>query len=178
MISSGLRVKIHYKGTLDDGTEFDNSYTRNNPLEFVMGTRAVLPTFESAVSSLSENERCTIHIPAVSAYGFYNEDLVDCVPVEGVGNAEELPVGSYIALRGADGKPVRAKVVGIENGYVMFDYNHPLAGKDLTFEIELLEVERKTAIESEKHVGHCDCHRVRDTLVGNIPHHHDECHCS
>lgn len=164
MISAGLRVKVDYRGTLDDGTEFDSTYSRGEPLEFVLGQRTVLPSFERAVACLSEGASCKIRIPAVDAYGFYNEGLVDEVPVDDIAHAERLPVGSYISLRGEDGRPVRAKVLEVRDGIVRFDYNHPLAGKDLDFEIELLEVERRPAIEQEKHPALCSCHRVQSAL--------------
>lgn len=181
MISPGLRVKVHYRGTLDDGTEFDNSYQRGGPIEFVMGKHTMLPAFEYAVSTLSEGTSCNIHIPAVDAYGFYKEDLIDEVPIESIEHPERLPIDQIIQMRGEDGKLIRAKVLKISDGSVFLDYNHPLAGQALNFKIELLEVERKTAIEQEKMGQPCRCHEVRTLLTSqsHTQHQHDNsCNCA
>lgn len=170
MISSGLKVKVHYVGTLDDGTVFEDTRKRGKPFEFVLGDRRMLFDFDRAVAGLSEGTSCKIHIPAISAFGEYNDDLIDEIPTSKLAGAKDLPVGKYIMLRGEGGRPVRAKVVSVDDDVVRFDYNHPMAGKNLNFEIELLEVERKSVIEQERGAHGCDCHKVQEGLQLGSPH--------
>jgi FKBP-type peptidyl-prolyl cis-trans isomerase 2 len=139
MASQGQKVKAHYRGTLEDGTEFDNSYDRGEPIEFVVGVGQMIPGFDAAVLEMAVGDAKTVHIPAAEAYGEFREDLVENVPLEYIPNAEQLPVGKFIFMPMEDGQMARCKVVKIEDGIATFDLNHELAGKDLIFEIELIE---------------------------------------
>jgi FKBP-type peptidyl-prolyl cis-trans isomerase 2 len=142
MVKSGQKVKVHYAGTLADGTEFDNSYKRGEPIEFVAGVGQVVPGFDEAVLSLEMGEKKTVNIPAAQAYGVYDEARVEVIPFDEFPNAQELPVGQYIVVPSDDsGGYERVKVQKIEDGQIYFDFNHQLAGKDLTFELELISVE-------------------------------------
>jgi FKBP-type peptidyl-prolyl cis-trans isomerase 2 len=172
MVPAGRHVKIHYIGTLEDGTEFDNSYKRGEPLEFVMGSRKVLGGIEDLVNTLGVGTKGHVHILAGSAFGAYNEDLIDRIPKASVSNADKLPVGNYVMLKGEGGRPVRAKIVSVGDDEIVLDYNHPLAGHDIDFEVELVDVEEPDAIEEEKHPVECDCHRVQHSLE----HAHDQAH--
>ena len=124
MSNEGKKVKAHYRGTLDDGTQFDCSYDRNEPIEF---------------TCMAVGEKKTVKIPAADAYGEYNPQAVQEVPVSKVPNADQLPVGQTVYFQGPMG-PFPAKVVSVDSEKCVFDMNHELAGKDLTFEIELVEV--------------------------------------
>ena len=117
MSNEGKKVKAHYRGTLDDGTQFDCSYDRGEPIEFVCMAGQMIPGFDAAVKDMELGEKKTVKIPAAEAYGEYNPQAVQQVPVANIPNASQLPVE-----------------------YATFDMNHELAGKDLTFEIELVEV--------------------------------------
>jgi FKBP-type peptidyl-prolyl cis-trans isomerase 2 len=139
MAKQGQNVKAHYKGTLEDGTVFDSSYDRGEPIEFVLGVGQMIPGFDSAVLEMEVGDKKTVRIPSAQAYGDYRSDLVDNVPLEYIPNADKLPVGEFIYMPLEDGQMARCKVVKIENGEATFDLNHELAGKDLTFEIELVE---------------------------------------
>jgi FKBP-type peptidyl-prolyl cis-trans isomerase 2 len=139
MTTKGSKIKAHYTGTLADGTVFDSSYKRDEPIEFVVGAGQMIPGFDAAVLAMEVGEKKTVHIPAADAYGEYSETLVEAVPLSYIPNAEQLPVGKFIILPGEDGSMMRVKVVRIEDDQVFFDLNHELAGKDLTFEIELVE---------------------------------------
>ncbi|MDR3307871.1 MAG: peptidylprolyl isomerase [Coriobacteriales bacterium] len=139
MAKKGSKVKVHYTGTLDDGTVFDSSVTRGEPIEFVVGTGQMIPGFDAAVLEMEPGDKKTVHIPSIEAYGDYREDFIEEVPVEHIPNAEQLPVGEYIVVT-TDAGPMRIKVIRIEDGNAYFDHNHELAGENLNFEIELLEV--------------------------------------
>lgn len=140
MSNKGKRVKAHYTGTLDDGTKFDSSLDRGEPIEFTCMAGMMIPGFDAAVENMAVGEKKTVRIPAKDAYGEYDERKVQKVPVEKVNGGANLPVGEKVFLRGPGGQPMPVLVAAIEDGIVTFDMNHELAGKDLTFEIELVEV--------------------------------------
>ncbi len=140
MSNEGKKVKVHYTGTLDDGTKFDSSLDRGEPIEFTCGAGQMIPGFDAAVKDMEKDETKTVNIPAADAYGERREDMVQQVPVSQIPNGEELPVGQTIYMRGPEGQPFPVFVRSIEDGIATFDMNHELAGKDLTFEITLVEV--------------------------------------
>ncbi|MBE0477186.1 MAG: peptidylprolyl isomerase [Coriobacteriia bacterium] len=135
---SGETVRVHYRGTLSDGTEFDSSKGRD-PLEFKLGEGQVIPGFESHVSSLRPGESATFTIPAQEAYGERVESATQPVPKDAFQTEPE--VGWQVQLTSRDGRQVMAQVAEIEDEEVVLDFNHPLAGEDLTFEVTLVAVE-------------------------------------
>ena len=141
MSNQGKKVKTHYRGTLDDGTQFDCSYDRNEPIEFTCMAGQMIPGFDPAVKDMAVGEKKTVKIPAADAYGEYNPQAVQEVPVSKVPNADQLPVGQTVYMQSGDGQIFPVFVQSIEDGIVTFDMNHELAGKDLNFDIELVEVE-------------------------------------
>lgn len=141
MSNEGKKVKVHYTGTLDDGEKFDSSYDRNEPLEFTCMAGQMIPGFDAAVNDMNVGDKITVHLEPEDAYGAYDNDMLRAFPLELIPNSENLPVGEMVVLQGPDGVPAQAKVDSIADGKVYFDFNHPLAGKPLNFEIELLEVE-------------------------------------
>ncbi|MCL1847210.1 MAG: peptidylprolyl isomerase [Coriobacteriia bacterium] len=140
MTKAGQTVRAHYRGTLDDGTVFDSSYDRGEPIEFNVGRGQMIPGFDAAVLEMELGDKRTVHIPAAEAYGERREEMVQAIPMEFIPNAELLPVGEHVFMPLADGQMARCKVLEKEDGIVTFDLNHELAGKDLTFEIELVSV--------------------------------------
>lgn len=140
MSNQGKKVKVHYTGTLDDGTKFDSSVDRGEPIEFVCMTGQMIPGFDAAVETMEVGETKTVHIPAKDAYGEYNEAMIQKVPVDSIPNGDQLPVGQTIYMMGPGGQPFPVFVKSIEDGIATFDMNHELAGKDLNFEITLVEV--------------------------------------
>jgi FKBP-type peptidyl-prolyl cis-trans isomerase 2 len=140
MTKPGQKVRAHYRGTLDDGSVFDSSYERGEPIEFVVGVGQMIPGFDTAVLEMEPGDRKTVHIPAAEAYGERRDEAIQTVPTDYIPNAENLPVGHYIYMPLEDGQMARCKVVKVENGEATFDLNHELAGKNLTFEIELVQV--------------------------------------
>lgn len=140
MSNEGKKVKVHYTGTLDDGTKFDSSIDRGEPLEFTCGAGQMISGFDAAVKNMAPGEKKTVHIPAAEAYGERREEMVQKVPVDQIPQGDQLPVGQTVYMQGPSGQPFPVFVESIEEGIVTFDMNHELAGKDLTFEIEIVEV--------------------------------------
>ena len=140
MSNEGKRVKVHYVGTLDDGTEFDSSVKRGEPIEFTCMAGQMIPGFDAAVKDMEKDETKTVHIPADQAYGERDEQLVQKVPADQIPNADQLPVGQTVYMQGPGGQPFPVKVVSMEDGIVTFDMNHELAGQAVNFEITLVEI--------------------------------------
>lgn len=140
MSNEGKRVRAHYTGTFDDGTVFDSSVERGEPLEFVCMAGQMIPGFDAAVNEMEVGETKKVHLPASKAYGERDEALVQSVPTANVPGADELPVGQTVYLQGPGGQPLPALVVEVNDKNVVFDLNHEMAGKDLNFEITLVEI--------------------------------------
>ncbi len=143
MSNEGKLVKIHYKGTLDDGEVFDSSYDRGEPIEFECMAGTVIKGFDDAVKDMEVGEKKSIHLEPEDAYGPVNEDLLQTVPLSGIPNADKLPDSGTVYFQGPDGMPIPAEIVKKDEESVTFDMNHPMAGKPLNFELELVEVNDK-----------------------------------
>lgn len=140
MSNEGKTVKIHYKGTLDDGEVFDSSYDRGEPIEFVCMKGQVVKGFDNAVKDMKVGEKKSIHLEPDEAYGEKDEALVQTVPLIQIPNSADLPDSGTIYFQGPDGQPVPAEIVSKDDENITFDLNHPMAGKPLNFELELVEV--------------------------------------
>ena len=136
---SGDNVKIHYKGTLGDGTVFDSSEGRD-PLGFTLGSGQVIQGFDDAVTGMTEGEKKNVTIPADQAYGQHNKELVMPVPRNQVPPEIKPEVGQQLQMGGPNGQPIMVKVVEVNDDHIMLDANPPLAGEDLTFDIELVSI--------------------------------------
>ncbi len=136
---SGDTVKVHYTGKLDDGTVFDSSLDRD-PLEFVLGSGMVIQGFENAIEGMSEGESKEVTIPSGEAYGDYRDDM--CIEVQKAQIPENInpEVGQLLQLRTEDGGATTVTVTSITDEMVTLDANHPLAGRDLTFDLKLVEI--------------------------------------
>jgi peptidylprolyl isomerase len=135
----GDTVRVHYTGTLTDGTQFDSSRGRE-PLEFTLGEGRVIAGFDAAVTGMEVGESRTVTIPAADAYGERQEAMLLRVPRGQVPPNVEPRVGQQLQVgRGGDAVPVTVREVTPE--HVVLDANHPLAGEDLTFALELVAVE-------------------------------------
>lgn len=139
-IKDGDKVKVHYRGTLADGSEFDSSYGRT-PLEFTLGQGMLIPGFEKAVIGLEKGGKVTVNIPPAEAYGEHDPLQIIPVALEQFPKDMELEPGMVIQLQAPDGSVIDSIVIEITDGEVKLDANHPLAGETLTFEIEVVEVE-------------------------------------
>ncbi len=135
----GDTVKVHYTGRLEDGTEFDTSSGRE-PLEFTIGAQQVIQGFEDGVIGMEINETKTVTIPADMAYGPYHEELALDVPKEQFPPNIHPELGQQLQLTQPNGQPINVTITQITDEVVTLDANHPLAGKDLTFDIQLMEI--------------------------------------
>ena len=136
-VTNGDVVQVHYRGTLADGTVFDSSEGRE-PLTFTVGSGQIIPGFEAAVLGLEPGGKVTVTIDADNAYGPRIPDLEHAVTVDDFGT--EPYVGGMVNLVSPDGDEMPGRIVRIEGDDVFLDFNHPLAGEALTFEIELVGI--------------------------------------
>ncbi|MFC1983962.1 peptidylprolyl isomerase [Chloroflexota bacterium] len=139
MAKDGDTVKVHYTGTLEDGTVFDTSVGRE-PLEFTLGEGKMIPGFEKVVYELQVGKSKTVTISAEEAYGPHNDTLMLVFSQEQLPPGLDPEVGEELQIQTADSRIVTVLVVEVSEETITVDANHPLAGKDLTFEIELVEI--------------------------------------
>ncbi len=136
---AGDTVQVHYTGKLDDGSVFDSSAGRD-PLEFTVGAGQVIPGFEQAVEGMAVGQTKTVTIPSAEAYGERVAEAVLQVPREQLPPDLEPEVGQQLVMQSRDGRQIPIVVVEVTEDSITIDANHPLAGRDLTFEIELVSV--------------------------------------
>lgn len=137
-VKDGDTIKVHYTGSLDNGTVFDSSEGRD-PLEFTVGAHRVIPGFEKGVIGLKVGETKTIHIPAAEAYGPVRPELTQDLPRSIVPANVTLEVGKELVLS-ARGQPIPVRVLAFDNETITFDMNHPLAGQNLNFNLTVVEI--------------------------------------
>lgn len=137
---SGDTVKVHYTGKLADGTVFDSS-TEREPLAFQLGAGQVIPGFEKAVEGMEQGQKTNTTVPATEAYGPRQEEAVVSVARSQLPPTIDPKVGQQLQVQQENGQPYTVRVVQVDEEKVTLDANHPLAGQDLQFEIELLSVE-------------------------------------
>jgi peptidylprolyl isomerase len=138
-VKDGDTVKVHYTGSLEDGSVFDSSENKE-PLEFTLGTGQIIPGFEKAVEGMEKGDTTKVTIPSDEAYGEVREDLVIEVSKDNLPDDVAPEVGMQLQLNQPDGQAVPVRITDIKEKEVTLDANHPLAGKDLVFEIEVVEV--------------------------------------
>ncbi len=136
---AGDTVKIHYTGTLDDGTQFDSSAGRD-PLEFELGGGQVIPGFDNAVEGMAVGENKNVRIEPDQAYGERHEQLVQQVPRSALPDDLEPEVGMGLQSQSPDGQVMMLMVTEVGDDNITVDANHPLAGQALNFDIELVEI--------------------------------------
>ncbi len=136
---TGDKVRIHYTGKLDDGTQFDSSRGRE-PLEFQLGDGAIIPGFEKAVDGMEVGDSKSVTIPPEDAYGERHEQLVQDVPKSALPDEIEPAVGMQLQSQTPDGQVMQLVVTAVADDAITVDGNHPLAGKNLNFDIELVEI--------------------------------------
>ncbi len=136
---AGDTVKIHYTGTLDDGTQFDSSKGRD-PLEFELGSGQVIAGFDKAVEGMAVGDEKTVNIPAAEAYGERQDQMIQEVPKGALPEGLEPEVGMALQARNPQGQPLNLTVTEVGEETITVDGNHPLAGKDLNFNLELVEI--------------------------------------
>jgi len=138
-VKKGDKVKVHYTGRLDDGTVFDTS-EKKEPLEFEIGLGRVIPGFEDAIMGMAIGDKKTVKILSDQAYGEYNEEFKQDFPRDQFPGDLKLEVGQRFQVDQKDGGKILVSIAAITDKTVTLDANNPLAGKDLTFDIELVEI--------------------------------------
>ncbi len=139
MAENGNKVKVHYTGKLTDGTVFDSSVERE-PFEFTIGQGQVIPGFENGVVGMKVSEKKDVNIPSADAYGDQNKELVFTFPKNDLPQEVSPEVGQQLQMKNQNGQIVNVIIANVDDANIYLDANHPLAGKDLNFEIELLEI--------------------------------------
>lgn len=137
----GKRVKAHYRGTFNDGSQFDSSYDRGEPLEFVCGAGMMILGFDKAIADMEVGQIVDIHLMPNEAYGETDPDAIFTLTFEELPGSESLEVGQRIYLQNAYGQHFPVSVTAKDDKSVTLDANHEMAGKELNFRIELVEVE-------------------------------------
>ena len=136
---SGDSVKVHYTGKFKDGSVFDSSRERE-PLQFTVGKGSLIRGFEEAVPGMSLGEKKTISIPPEEGYGVHKKELAFRVKKENFPSAIKPEVGGMLQMRQPDGGVLEVRISQITEDSIVLDANHPLAGKELIFDIELVEI--------------------------------------
>ncbi len=138
-VKNGDKVKVHYHGKLTDGTTFDSSEGRE-PLEFQVGKGDVIPGFDEGVTGMAVGDKKTVTIPAEEAYGPVQEEMIMEFPIDRFPPEMKPEVGMQLNLSDQNGEQFPVIVADVKEEVVILDANHPLAGKDLVFDLELVEI--------------------------------------
>lgn len=141
MSNLNKKCKVHYTGTFNDGSKFDSSYDRGEPLEFVCGAGMMIQGFDAAVENMEVGEIKDIHLMPEEAYGMPDPNNIFTLALEQLPGAEDLSVGEKVYLSNSAGQPFPVVVNAKDETTITFDANHEMAGKELNFKIELVEVE-------------------------------------
>lgn len=138
-VKSGDTVRIHYTGTLNNGTVFDSSQGRD-PLEFTVGSGQIIPGLDKALPGMAVGDTKSVPVPAAEAYGARNDEAVMDVPKSEFPDDIPLKAGTMLEMRSPDGKAVPVQITEVKDDAVTLDANHRLAGEDLNFDIELVSI--------------------------------------
>ena len=136
----GKTCRTHYRGTFNDGTQFDSSYDRGEPLEFICGAGQMIKGFDAAVANMEVGQVVDVHLMPEDAYGLPNPDAIFTLEIAQLPGSEDLTVGQQVYLSNQYGQPFPVKVTAKEEKTITFDANHEMAGKELNFKVELVEV--------------------------------------
>ncbi len=133
-------VKVHYTGKLEDGQVFDSSVERGEPIEFTLGQGQLIPGFEKGLIDMKVNEKKTINIPKDEAYGEPKAELIQEVEKNQLPDELKPEVGMPLVSKTPDGREINLTVTEVKDETIVVDANHPLAGKDLVFDLEVVEI--------------------------------------
>ena len=136
----GKTCRTHYRGTFNDGTQFDSSYDRGEPLEFICGAGQMIKGFDAAVADMEVGQIIDVHLMPEEAYGMADPNAIFTMEIAQLPGSEDLTVGQQVYLSNQYGQPFPVKVTAKDNKNITFDANHEMAGKELNFKIELVEV--------------------------------------
>ncbi len=138
-VKTGDTVRIHYTGTLNDGTTFDSSAGRD-PLQFEVGSGQIIPGLDKEIPGMTVGDKKTVNIPAAEAYGEVNPQMQQAIPRAQIPADIPVDVGARLQMQTPEGQVIPVTVAAVDEQTVTLDANHPLAGKDLTFDIELVSI--------------------------------------
>ena len=144
-VKKGDSVKVHYHGTLSDGTIFDSS-TGREPLEFEVGSGMVIAGFDEGVTGMFIGEKRSVNIPADQAYGQLQDEMIMEFPKTQFPSDMIPEIGLQLSMSNNEGQQFPVTIIEVKEEFVVLDANHPLAGKDLTFDLELIDVTPKSMI--------------------------------
>jgi FKBP-type peptidyl-prolyl cis-trans isomerase 2 len=144
-VKNGDTVKVHYHGKLNDGTTFDSSDGRD-PLEFEVGSGMVIPGFDEGVIGMSVGEKRTINIPAEEAYGEMEEERIFEFPIDRFPPDMKPEEGMALNMSNGQGEYIPVVISEVRDDVVVLNANHPLAGKDLVFDVEVMDIKSKSSI--------------------------------
>lgn len=136
----GKTCRTHYRGTFNDGTQFDSSYDRGEPLEFICGAGQMIRGFDAAVADMEVGQIIDVHLMPEEAYGMADPNAIFTMEIAQLPGSEDLTVGQQVYLSNQFGQPFPVKVTAKDEKNITFDANHEMAGKELNFKIELVEV--------------------------------------
>jgi len=139
IVENGSIVSVHYTGTLNDGTEFDSSRSRD-PLKFQVGDSQVIAGFENAIIGMAAGESKTVSVPAENAYGLKDELAIQEISKDRFPEGFDALVGEQVTGDNGNGQPFMATIISEQETSVTLDFNHPLAGQDLIFEVEVVSI--------------------------------------
>ena len=140
-VENGNTVSVHYRGTLNDGTEFDSSHSRGEPLSFQVGAGQMISGFDAALPGMAVGETKNITLTPDQAYGESNPEAITDVPKTSFPPGFSFQVDSMVQGQNDMGQPVVGTINEVKENDVTIDFNHPMAGKDLNFEIELVSID-------------------------------------
>lgn len=140
-VENGDNVQIHYTGSFQDGTTFDSSEGRE-PLAFEVGSGQIIPGLDAALPGMGVGDSKTVNVPCEDAYGPVNPDMRQAIPREGIPDNIPVEIGARLQMQTAEGQVMPVTVVGVDDESVTLDANHPLAGHDLTFAIEVVAIDK------------------------------------
>ena len=136
----GKTCRTHYRGTFNDGTQFDSSYDRGEPLEFICGAGQMIRGFDAAVADMEVGQIIDVHLMPEEAYGMADPNAIFTMEIAQLPGSEDLTVGQQVYLSNQFGQPFPVKVTAKDEKNITFDANHEMAGKELNFKIELVEI--------------------------------------
>ncbi|HAE93469.1 MAG: peptidylprolyl isomerase [Hyphomonas sp.] len=139
-VKTGDTVHIHYTGTLNDGTTFDSSEGRE-PLSFQVGSGQIIPGLDSAIPGMTVGDKKTVNVACDEAYGQVNPEMTQAVPRADIPADIPLETGTRLQMQTQNGQVIPVTVTAVDDSTVTLDANHPLAGQDLTFNIELVKID-------------------------------------
>ena len=151
--TEGTNATVHYRGTLEDGSEFDNSHVRGDPITFTVGAGQMIAGFNDAVNGMTVGETKTVTLTPDQAYGDVNPEAQTTFPKSGFPADLELVEGMPVPLRTPDGRTLMGRLTEQQEETVTIDLNHPLAGQTLQFEIELVEVTTTTNTSTDEEIA-------------------------